>query len=227
VDKNPEVIAAVSERSDGDLRPGQVAATAIFLERLGIKTDHLVRMEQVHGGRVVEVGRKAIGTVVPGVDGILTGERGVWLGVKVADCEPVLIYDRRQKIVGAIHAGWRGNVQAIIPKTIALLKSRFHTLPRDLFVYVGPSLGPCHARFSDSSSELPPAWRRYVVRRSGRAGWVDFWQATRDQFLSAGVPDAQIEIAGICTQCFPKRFFSYRADGKILGEQLGIIGIKS
>lgn len=63
--------------------------------------------------------------------------------VRTADCVPVLLHDPVRQVVAAIHAGWRGAVAGIVPKTVALLASRFGTVPKDVRMAIGPSAGAC------------------------------------------------------------------------------------
>ena len=78
-----------------------------------------------------------------GWDALVTDQPGVTVAVRTADCAPVLVYDRHRGAVAAIHAGWRGAVAGIVPKTIQMMVSRFSIAESDLRVSIGPSAGPC------------------------------------------------------------------------------------
>lgn len=75
-----------------------------------------------------------------GVDALITNERGLRIGVKTADCVPILLYDACHKAVAAIHSGWKGTVQNIISATITRMKAEFSTDPADIRAVIGPCI---------------------------------------------------------------------------------------
>ena len=74
---------------------------------------------------------------------MVTNQPGVMVTVRTADCVPVLLHDPVQRVVAAVHAGWRGAVAGIVPKTVALLVNRFGATVERLRMAIGPSAGPC------------------------------------------------------------------------------------
>ncbi len=222
---NQVVMAMVSERFEGDMRDMHSEIAQRWLRSLGIAVDRIVRAEQIHGNQIVVVNEGDAGKTISGADGLITNVPGVYLGIVAADCEQVLIFDPVRRAVGAVHVGWRGNVSGVIGRAVAALNKNFQCRNRDLSVYIGPSLGPCHARFSDPQRELPLGFQKYITKREHQAGWLDFWQATIDQLVDLGVSADRIEKTGICTACEKNRFFSCRAEKKIVGEQIALIGL--
>ena len=73
----------------------------------------------------------------------ITNARGVLIGVKVADCYPIILADRRKKAVGVFHAGWRGTVQRIVEKGVGEMRRQFGCRPQDLVAVIGPGIGSC------------------------------------------------------------------------------------
>lgn len=153
-------------------------------------------------------------------DALITATPGLLLGIKLADCQAVLLYDPIKKIVANIHSGWRGSVANIIGKTIETLKARFCSHPTDLLAGIGPSLGPCCAEFVNYKMELP---RSFWACKDDKDRF-DFWQISKNQLTEAGVPEAHIETADICTRCRTDQFFSYRGEGKT-GRFAAVIGM--
>jgi YfiH family protein len=151
-------------------------------------------------------------------DAIITMLRGVCIAVKTADCVPVLLFDQKQKVVAAIHAGWRGTVQNIVLETINRLASEFGTQPSDLWAGIGPSISPevyevgkeVWGQFAtEFYSDTTPAQKDKRL--------LDLWKANHHQLVMAGVPSSQIETAGICTLVDQDQFFSARRDGPKTG----------
>ena len=113
----------------------------IFKRAAGVHGTTVVAMNQVHGDRVL-VADKSSGKNAGEGDAIVTATPGVLLGILTADCVPVLIVDPERRIAAAVHAGWKGTLSGILPKTIGLTRERFGTRPLDLYFAVGPSIGP-------------------------------------------------------------------------------------
>ena len=183
---------------------------------------HLVSLTQVHGSKVVSVGRDDLpwGSAVE-ADALVTDIPGVILLIKVADCQPVLIYDYKKRVVANVHSGWRGSVENILGDTLHVMTDDFGCDPATMVAAIGPSLGPCCAEFVDYKREIPePLWMY-----KDDAHHFDFWRMSRDQLAQEGVPEEHIAVAGMCTRCRTDLFFSYRKEGTT-GRLACVIGLK-
>lgn len=154
-----------------------------------------------------------------GYDAFISNIPGVALMVQQADCQAVLLFDSRKKVVANIHCGWRGNVNNIIGKTVATMINRFKVKPKNLLAGISPSLGPCCAEFINYKTELPPSFWHYQVKPNH----FDFWGISKDQLQDAGIQAGNIEISSICTAC-NNDWFSYRRD-KETGRFGSVIGL--
>jgi YfiH family protein len=76
-------------------------------------------------------------------DALVTSEPGVILSIRTADCLPVLLADRRRRVIAAIHAGWRGALARVIEKTVGELRRLSGSRPEDLVAVLGPAIGRC------------------------------------------------------------------------------------
>jgi YfiH family protein len=161
-------------------------------------------------------------------DAVITRERGILIGVQVADCVPVLLFDGKRFVAGAVHAGWRGTASGIIKKTIALMGERFGSAAEDIKIALGPSIRrECY----DVGREVKDA----VCSATGEGGYykqssdgkysVDLPDANILQVVSAGVPAENIWCSVECTFCNPKDFYSFRRHKNLDGRQGGFIGI--
>ena len=142
---------------------------------------------------------------IDGVDALVTDIPDVGLMIQQADCQAVLLFDPKQAVIAAIHCGWRGSVEQIVPKTIEVMARNYGTAATDLQAVISPSLGPCCAEFVNHKRELPPDFRQFMVRDNH----FDFWQVTQTQLVKAGVALPHIRTAGQCT-CCSEDYFSYR-----------------
>jgi len=167
--------------------------------------EYLVSAGQVHGDRLAVVEDIGQDTELTGYDGLITSQPGVGLLIQQADCQAVLIHDPVEKVVAAVHSGWRGSTLNISGKTVTVMEKNFGVNPADLRVVISPSLGPCCAEFSNYRLELPRLFHTWQVKPC----YFDFWAITRSQLTAAGVMEKNIVTAAICTEC-SKDFFSYR-----------------
>ncbi|MGE5799975.1 MAG: peptidoglycan editing factor PgeF [Syntrophaceae bacterium] len=160
-------------------------------------------------------------------DAIVTDRPGVAIGIKTADCAPVLIFDRRRQAIAAVHAGWRGTAQAIAAKAVRVMGARFSSRPEDLLAVIGPSIGPCCYEVDEPVFEAMSHHGQAdrVLRPGPREGrWMfDLPLANRMQLEREGIPPGQISAAGLCTCCREDLFFSHRRDGARTGRHLNFI----
>jgi YfiH family protein len=182
---------------------------------------HLVCARQVHGSRVFNAKERLEADLeVEGFDALITNVPGLGLMIQQADCQAVMLFGPETMAVGIAHAGWRGSIDDVIPRTVIAMAEAFATAPADLIAAISPSLGPCCAEFIHFKDELPVSLHGYQVRPN----YFDFWAISRDQLCAAGVRPENIHIAGICT-CCNRDYFSYRRESKT-GRFASVIGLK-
>jgi hypothetical protein len=195
---------------------------AAFLAAAGFEEGALTLGRQVHGTRIAVVtaadrgrGQPPAFDALPETDGLITCDTTVALGIIVADCVPLVLYDPVQHALALVHAGWRGTVGGIAARAVERLAVEFGSKPADLLAGVGPSIGPCCYEVGDEVIDAWRAsgitdWNRAVVEQEPRRR-LDLWAANRLILQQAGVPKRGIETAALCTRCEAGRFFSHRA----------------
>jgi polyphenol oxidase len=153
------------------------------------------------------------------------------LGVKTADCVPLLMGDARTGAFAAVHAGWRGTLASLAVHAIERLKTDYGVNPEDLRVAIGPAAGACcyevgrevidafKAKFGDAAD-------LFTATRADHA-LIDLYEANRRQLTSLGVKAERVHSSPLCTMCRTDLFFSYRREkslhGKV-GRLLSVIG---
>jgi YfiH family protein len=164
-------------------------------------------------------------------DALATDLRGMLLGVKTADCVPVLLGDPRTGACAAVHAGWRGTLAGIVGHALARMREEFGADPRDVCAAVGPAaLGCCYEVGADVveafREKFADAEALFTPTREGHA-LVDLHEANRRQLVASGVAPERVHLLPLCTICRPELFFSYRRDRKLhgrTGRLLSVIG---
>ena len=112
-------------------------------QKIGCKDELLITLNQTHSNKVVyfenesSIKNKLFG------DAIVTKLKNIGIGVLTADCVPILFCDPKKKIIGCVHAGWRGALNGIIENTIDKF-SKLNSKVRDLVAAIGPCINHQH-----------------------------------------------------------------------------------
>lgn len=199
-----------------------------FLAMFGLDKKDLVMMEQVHQDRIKIVDDTHLGEVVGKVDGLVADRPGIVLGIKTADCLPILFYDSVTKVVGVAHAGWRG-VLAKIPQKMIDVMIKMGCSPLNIIIGIGPHIGKCcysvdkerAQKFIHGFGNL----KGMLVKRK-KGFYLDLMVPTKTQLVNSGVNEVNIYSGSLCNSCHLDEFFSYRKDSaKTYGEMLSVIGL--
>ncbi len=173
-------------------------------------------LKQIHSDKVV-VADDRKGCLEQG-DALITSEPGNLLGVRTADCVPILIADPENRAVAAIHAGWRGTSAGIVSKAVAKLTAEFGSRPAALRAAIGPSIGPCCYEVGLEVASL--------FQASGST--VDLPGENRSQLVSSGLTPEHIDVSELCTLCYGDgEFHSFRRDKEASGRMVSAIGIRA
>jgi polyphenol oxidase len=199
----------------GDPAPNVDENIRRISEGVGSAPAELFWAYQVHGRGVTVVEADTPAEPRPRCDILVTSSTERTLMLRYADCTPVLLADQRLKVVGVVHAGWRGSAVRAAGAAVEALQGKFGSRPADLVVGIGPAIGPCCYTVGQDVVDAFGEDRRGLFSDDLK---LDLWEANRLALVEAGVPNEQIEVAGICTQCESERFFSHRANG---GEPAG------
>ncbi|MCJ7751477.1 MAG: peptidoglycan editing factor PgeF, partial [Armatimonadetes bacterium] len=194
-------------------------------EALGARFESLTFGQQVHGDSVhvleaSEAGRESFEEGLPSTDGVIVREAGIAIGVFVADCVPLLIYDPGKHAAAAVHAGWRGTAAGIAGKAVGTMAEACGARPDSPVAAIGPAIGPCCYQVSEEVARAVG-----VAERRERKWYADLAEANRRQLLAAGVREENIELSAICTACHADEFFSERRLGRPTGRFAAFIRV--
>jgi polyphenol oxidase len=193
-----------------------------FCQALGWSPDQLVWSYQVHG---VEIWEAATAGGTTGCDAFITAQKGLLLAVSVADCTPILIYDARNEVVAAVHAGWRGTVAGLVGLTLLRMAERHGSRGSDCYAFIGACIDVNNFEVGPEVAEqFASTHKNWDEQRQKFC--VDLKRANADQLLDFGVPEGQIEISPFCTVEHNDQFYSYRAENGETGRMLAVIGMK-
>ncbi len=185
-----------------------------------------VRLSQVHGCGIV-----AVEDAVQEGDGIWTIQPSVRIGVRVADCVPILMAGLVNETpwIAALHAGWRGAAAGIFRKGIELYLSQGGDLASLIWAF-GPAIQKCHFEVGLEVIEVArqdPAWHEDLMALGLRGKpHLDLHGLLRAQALHLGLNPANEGSVALCTVCQENLLWSYRR-GDRTERQWGWIEIES
>ena len=223
----------------GDEREIVLENLKIFAGEVGFEPEQIISLPQIHSDVIYKVGRENCGEGyfktedIREGDGYITGEKGVVLGIKTADCVPILFEAEKNGYViaaGAVHAGWRGTVAKIAPKCVQMLCENYDVTPESIRVAIGPCIHKCcyevGADFLDAVvSALGAEIAENFVIRNNERYFFDLVRLNRYLLLDCGILPENIDVIDECTCCNPDKYFSHRYSNGHRGTMLNVIFI--
>ena len=194
----------------------------------------IIQGHQIHESRVVVIDRPGMTREeLEGYDAFITKLPGVAIGVRTADCVPVLLYDPEKRVVAAIHAGWKGTVLHVSQCAINVMVQDFKCRPESIRAAIGPAIGPdsfqvgeeVATRFKEAGFPVDEIWS---FRGSGDGRpmsgghHIDLFKANRWLLEQAGILSENIHECGIDTYT-TEAFFSARREGVACGRIINAI----
>jgi|SRR5262245_59449299 len=158
----------------------------------------LFTAEQVHGNQIAVPDEAGSSREFPGCDGIITNQRGVALGIYVADCCAVYIVDPKTPAIGLVHSGRKGTEFGVVTNAIKQMIERFGSDVASMIVQLSPCIRPPHYE-------------------------VDFAAEIIRQCRARGVQ--HVHDSGTCTACDLDRYYSYRAEKGKTGRMVAVLGL--
>ena len=192
---------------------------------------HFVVANQTHSDHIKIIGKaetkgwRSMDDAIEDCDALITQEKKVILTILTADCVPILLYDTKQEVVAAVHAGWKGTESKIVAKTVLKMQERFDSKVEDIIAAVAPSIGRCCYEVGEDVAkhffDTPKGFTK-----KGEKFMLDLPYINKYQLLSVGLKESNIEMSGVCTACEVEEYFSYRKEQGCSGRFMSMIGMK-
>ena len=195
---------------------------------------HVIQGHQVHDKRIAIIDSPTLSREdLEGYDAFVTSLEGVAIGVRTADCVPVLLYDPVKRVIAAVHSGWKETALHISIHTIALMKERFGCDPSTMKAVIGPAIGPRSFQVGEEvvekfREEGFPMERIWTYEGEGNGTpmsgghHLDLFGANVFLLEKAGIRSGNIQVAGIDTFT-DTSFFSARREGVKCGRIINSI----
>ena len=180
---------------------------------LNTKAKPIFFKNQLHGIETVAIKKgSTLASLDRGInclgDIFMTNLKEIPLGIRIADCASILLFDPMKRVIANIHAGWKGLAKRIIRHAIKQMAEKFDSKPENIFAGISPMLGVCCSSFSNPEIELPKFLHNYIAEENH----VNLWAIAESHLRECGVKQAHIENPRICTFCNPEHFNSFRHD---------------
>ncbi|HEX4758518.1 MAG TPA: peptidoglycan editing factor PgeF, partial [Terracidiphilus sp.] len=235
---------------------GSAATPLIAVRQFHSDVVHIATAADAKRERTWKAGVPSDGSLSLGwkADGQITADPGLLIAIQAADCIPVLVADRKRRVVGAFHAGWRGTVKRIVETGVGRMRLQFGCRPEDMIAAIGPGVGACcyavgeevlsafESQFIYARELFREVYSTDAVRNKypmlfltqcapghspiGPSLHLDLVEANRRQLLDAGLKPRAIHAVGGCTSCQTELFYSHRASRGHAGRMMAVIGIK-
>ncbi|GAA0124190.1 MULTISPECIES: peptidoglycan editing factor PgeF [Clostridium] len=173
------------------------------------KLDNIEYLNQIHSDIIYSYNEKSIKELDG--DSIITNKRNIGIGIFTADCVPVIIVDNKEKVIAAIHSGWKGTYEKIVLKTINKMVKDYNINPKDLSIYIGPHNRSCCYEVSQELIEKFKNLDIYKNININQGRYLDLEKCIFAQLALIGVEKENINTIKLCTYCCENyKLYSYR-----------------
>ena len=174
-----------------------------------LKLDNYYEVKQTHSDIVHIIDDNYINNSVG--DALITNQKNTPIIIKIADCIPILIYDKENKVISLVHSGWKGTLKNITIKTIEIMISKYNSKKEIIYVYIYPSIRQCHfeiqedvySLFKDTINNID----KYTNKLENKY-YIDMQSIIKDKLIEIGITN--IIDTNICTYCNHDIYHSYR-----------------
>lgn len=191
-----------------------------FFQSLGLNTSQIAFQKQIHSDIIKFVENPGL---LGESDALITTKPNIGLAVSAADCTPIFIYDRVNKVIAAVHSGWRGTQKKILKKVLSNLNYHYKSQPENLLVFIGPAISQDNYEVGKDVAVL---FDQKYLKKENQHLYLDVTLANKDFLLSFGIPEENIEVSNLWTYAEKDLLHSYRRDGEKSGRMLGVIALK-
>lgn len=188
--------------------------------KYGFDLKNLFWMNQVHGNEVKIIDKNS-SNLIDNCDAIITKDKDLILMVMVADCIPILMFDKKKGVVAAVHAGRNSTLQKIAEITAKKMIDELKCKAEDIEVIMGPSIqGCCYEVGNEIVNIVEKSFgKEFIIDNK----YLNLQLLNKKILENIGV--FNISISNICTKCTSDNFYSYRRD-KNCGRFCALIAIK-
>lgn len=194
----------------------------LVCDGLNIAEGNLFIPVQTHSDNVevIDINKK----VYPDCDALVTDKKNVAIALNFADCVPIIFYDPVKEVIGVAHAGWRGTVAKIGPKTLEKMVDEYCSKPEDIIALIGPAIGKCCFEVKEDVLKQISESVDNKINDAISGMFADLKLINKIQLLASGIE--KIDLCEYCTSCQSGLFFSYRKENGNTARHSAVIMMK-
>lgn len=174
-----------------------------------LKLNNYYEVKQTHSDMVHIIDDNYINNSVG--DALITNKKNIPIVIKIADCTPILIYDKENKVISLVHSGWKGTLKNITIKTIETMISKYNSKKENIYVYIYPSIRQCHFEIQEDVYSLFKDTITNIYKYTNKLEnkyYIDMQSIIKDKLIEIGI--INIIDTNICTYCNHNIYYSYR-----------------
>ncbi|HTF81036.1 MAG TPA: peptidoglycan editing factor PgeF [Cytophagales bacterium] len=188
----------------------------VLAKNLGIATECLFIPDQTHSSHVRIINSVQDQQSLADTDALITSRKGLCIAVLAADCVPILIYDYKNQVAAAIHAGWKGTIGHIVEKTVQTMHDKLGAEPINMIACIGPSI--CEKVY-EVGNEVADAFNGFgheaqskivLPHVNAQKKFLNLQYANKYELMKLGIKEDNIEVSTLCTFTNNHLFYSAR-----------------
>lgn len=194
----------------------------------------IISPRQTHTNNVVVIDEENIDNELQDVDGVITSLKGVALTIATADCQSIILYDKKNEVIGNIHSGWKGTLNKILGNAIKLMIEEYSSNVEDIIVCIGPSILECCFEvdkdvvdmFLNNFNDIDEFIKLGDIKEDKQKYYIDTIGINKKELINLGVLEGNVYLSNICTKCSSDDYYSYRAHGQDSGRNVTLVCMK-
>ena len=194
----------------------------------------IISPRQTHTNNVVVINEDNLDNELQDVDGVITKLKGVALTIATADCQSIILYDKKNEVIGNIHSGWKGTLNKILNNGINLMIKEFSSNVEDIIVCIGPSIMGCCFEvdkdvvdmFTNNFDDIEEFIRLGEFKDGKQKYYIDTIGINKRELINLGILEENIYLSNVCTKCSSDTYYSYRVQGQDSGRNVTLISMK-
>jgi YfiH family protein len=198
------------------------------------KFKKIISPRQTHTNNVVDITLDNLDSELNDVDGIITKLKGVALTIATADCQSIILYDKKNKVIGNIHSGWKSTLNKIIVNAVNLMRNNYGSNVKDIIVCIGPSIMGCCFEvdkdvvdmFTSNFDDIDEFIRLGEIKEGKQKYYIDTVGINKRELCNLGILEENIYLSNVCTKCSSDAYYSYRVHGQDSGRNVTLISMK-
>ena len=195
----------------GDKKENVLKNLEFVSEKISCKKKFLITLNQTHSNKVIHIKNKTDVKNKLNADAIVCEIKNIGISILTADCVPILFYDKKKKIIGCAHAGWKGALKGIIKNTVKKF-NELNSNNADLIAVVGPCINKKNyevkKNFFNEFMDVDKNNEKFFAQVDGKKYFFDLRGFVNKEILNLNI--SNIENIEMDTFSNKKYFYSYR-----------------